>query len=361
MVAARRAGATGGLLAHQRDRRRPTGDIRAAGGACRAVGGVGMQPGGRRARRRRNRRGARCRRALAAAGRRISSVAAGCRSGRGGRAAWPRSGSPPGACGTSLKNSTDSSRLPRSMARSSFIAGPRALLDQFIAEVGREQADAVRNCGAHYAFHSHQMDAFTGELGDSLRGLRSQAVAVPMFSSVTGETLVARGSTPTTGAATCANPCCSSGRSTKRSMPASTRPRARRPSVADHPDWRPSPDTIAKELRFGTLIASAPINSIVSAVASLHVHGVPIDWGAIIRGAGRMRGLPGHPWEKQVHSANRRRAARRASRARCIRCSGTSRSTSRFGSPRSTRTLRAIFKTTASTAQPCFRQPVMSS
>src|SRR5262245_17221324 len=70
------------------------------------------------------------------------------------------------------------------------IAGPRPLLDQFIAEVGREQADVLcQILRVDYAFHSHQMDAFTGELGGSLRGLRSQAVAVPMFSSVTGAAL----------------------------------------------------------------------------------------------------------------------------------------------------------------------------
>ena len=74
------------------------------------------------------------------------------------------------------------------------IAGPRALLDQFIAEVGREQADVLcQILRVDYAFHSHQMDAFTGELGDSLRGLRSQAVAVPMFSSVTGENIDGEG------------------------------------------------------------------------------------------------------------------------------------------------------------------------
>src|SRR5262245_31832756 len=70
------------------------------------------------------------------------------------------------------------------------IAGPRSLLDQFIAEVGREQADVLcQILRVDYAFHSHQMDAFTGELGDSLRALRSQAPAVPMFSSVTGEAI----------------------------------------------------------------------------------------------------------------------------------------------------------------------------
>src|SRR5262245_8507984 len=70
------------------------------------------------------------------------------------------------------------------------IAGPRALLDQFVADVGREQADVLcQILRVDYAFHSHQMDAFTGELGDSLRGLRSQAPAVPMFSSVTGEAI----------------------------------------------------------------------------------------------------------------------------------------------------------------------------
>ena len=52
------------------------------------------------------------------------------------RAAWLRSGSLPGACGTTLKNCTDSSRLPRSACRP-------ALLDQFIADVGREQADVL--------------------------------------------------------------------------------------------------------------------------------------------------------------------------------------------------------------------------
>src|SRR5262249_60921304 len=67
------------------------------------------------------------------------------------------------------------------------IAGPRALLDQFIAEVGRERADVLRHIlRVDYAFHSHQMDACTGELGDNLRDLSAHAVAAPLFPSVTG-------------------------------------------------------------------------------------------------------------------------------------------------------------------------------
>jgi acyl transferase domain-containing protein len=67
------------------------------------------------------------------------------------------------------------------------IAGPRALLDRFVAEVKEERQDVLcQILRVDYAFHSWQMDPYTTELRDSLRDLQPGPLGVPMLSSVTG-------------------------------------------------------------------------------------------------------------------------------------------------------------------------------
>ena len=186
------------------------------------------------------------------------------------------------------------------------IAGPRALLDQFIAEVGREQADVLcQILRVDYAFHSHQMDAFTGELGDSLRGLRSQAVAVPMFSSVTGENIDGEGLDADYWCSNMRQPVLFK-RAIDEAIDAGFDTFL---ELGAHPSLiTPIRACLAghnrEGLALGTLHRERPdTDSIVSAVASLHVHGLPIDWGAIIPRSWTFVELPGHPWEKQVHWA----------------------------------------------------------
>ncbi|HEY6704572.1 MAG TPA: amino acid adenylation domain-containing protein [Xanthobacteraceae bacterium] len=186
------------------------------------------------------------------------------------------------------------------------IAGPRALLDEFIAEVGREQADVLcQILRVDYAFHSHQMDAFAGELGDSLRGLQSQAVAVPMFSSVTGEAIH--------GEELDADYWCRNMRQPvlfKRAIDEAIDAGFDTfLELGAHPSLiTPIRACLAgrnrEGLAVGTLHRERPdAESIVSAVASLHTHGVAIDWRAIVPRSWRFIELPGHPWEKQVHWA----------------------------------------------------------
>jgi acyl transferase domain-containing protein/NADPH:quinone reductase-like Zn-dependent oxidoreductase len=186
------------------------------------------------------------------------------------------------------------------------IAGPRALLDQLIAEVGREQADVLcQILRVDYAFHSHQMEAFTGELGDSLRGLQPQAVAVPMFSSVTGEAIH--------GEELDADYWCRNMRQPvlfKRAIDEAIDAGFDTfLELGAHPSLiTPIRACLAgrhrEGLALGTLHRERPdAESIVSAVASLHAHGVAIDWGAIVPRSWKFIELPGHPWEKQVHWA----------------------------------------------------------
>jgi amino acid adenylation domain-containing protein len=186
------------------------------------------------------------------------------------------------------------------------IAGPRALLDQFIAEIGREQTDVLcQILRVDYAFHSHQMDAFTGELGNSLRGLRPKATVVPMFSSVTGEAIDGE---ELDGDYWCRNmrqPVLFK-RAIDEAIDAAFDTFL---ELGAHPSLiTPIRACLAgrnrEGLALGTLHRERPDSeSIVSAVASLHVHGVPIDWGAVVPRNWKFAELPGHPWEKQVHWA----------------------------------------------------------
>jgi amino acid adenylation domain-containing protein len=186
------------------------------------------------------------------------------------------------------------------------IAGPRALLDRLIEDVGREQTDVLcQVLRVDYAFHSHQMDPFTGELRESLRGLRSKAVTTPMFSSVTGAAIH--------GDELDADYWC-------RNMRQPVLFKSAIDGAIDagfdtflelgpHPSLiTPTRACLAERnregLAVGTLHRERPDpESIVSAVASLHVHGVPIDWAAIVPRSWKFVELPGHPWEKQVHWA----------------------------------------------------------
>jgi acyl transferase domain-containing protein/acyl carrier protein len=186
------------------------------------------------------------------------------------------------------------------------VAGPRALLDRLIEDVGREQTDVLcQILRVDYAFHSQQMDPFTGELRDSLRGLRSKAVTTPMFSSVTGEAIH--------GGELDADYWCRNMRQPvlfKRAID-----RAIDAGFDTFLELGPHPSLITptraclaecnrEGLAVGTLHRERPDSeSIVSAVASLHVHGVPIDWAAIVPRSWKFVELPGHPWEKQVHWA----------------------------------------------------------
>jgi acyl transferase domain-containing protein len=195
------------------------------------------------------------------------------------------------------------------------IAGPRVLLDRFIKDVGREQPDVLcQILRVDYAFHSQQMDPFDNELRDSLRGLRSKAVAVPMFSTVTGDAIH--------GAELDADYWCRNmrqpvlfSRAIDRAIDAGFDTFL---ELGPHPSLiTPIRACLAECNREGLAVGTlhrerADPESIVSAVASLHVQGVPIDWTAIVPRSWKFVELPGHPWEKQVHwtESEESRAAR---------------------------------------------------
>ena len=141
-------------------------------------------------------------------------------------------------------------------------------------------------------------------------------------------------------------------------------PRARRPSVADHPNSRVPRRTQSRRACARNAPSRAPgyrfdrLGRRVAARARSpdrlgRDHPAELDVRGAARPslgeAGSLGGIGGEP-----------RGAPRRPGASAARVPSQN-PPSRFGSPRSTRTLRAIFKTTASTAQPCFRQPVMSS
>ncbi len=184
------------------------------------------------------------------------------------------------------------------------IAGPRALLDQFIADVGRERKDVLcQILRVDYAFHSFQMDPFTSELQDSLRGLRPNALDVAMFSSVTGEAIQ--------GEQLDADYWCRNMRQPvlfRRAID-----QAIDAGIDTFLELGAHPSLIApiraclagrnrEGLAVGTLHRERQdAEAIASAAARLHVHGVPVDWKAIAPRSWKFVELFGHPWEKQVH------------------------------------------------------------
>jgi amino acid adenylation domain-containing protein len=186
------------------------------------------------------------------------------------------------------------------------VAGPRALLDRFVAEVGRERSGVLcRTLQVDYAFHSRQMDPFIDELRHNLGHLQPRALDVAMFSSVSGE--------PVVGEQLHADYWC-------RNM--------RQPVLFRHAvdqaidsgfdaflELGAHPSLVApiraclgargrEGLAIGTLHREhTDAESITTAIASLHVEGVPVDWTALVPQPWKFVDLFGHPWEKQAHWA----------------------------------------------------------
>ena len=120
-----------------------------------------------------------------------SITAAGCRSSRGSRAAWPQSGcrrKRPGACCTSTVcveiAAMNSSELVT-------IAGAKAELDRLLTYLKSKRDDVfARRLRVDYAFHTRQMDPFQDELRRSLETI-SYSSEVVMLSTVTGKAVQA--------------------------------------------------------------------------------------------------------------------------------------------------------------------------
>src|SRR5207253_2309174 len=68
------------------------------------------------------------------------------------------------------------------------VAGSRDALERLVDRLKREREDVLAQIlRVDYAFHSRQMDGFTGELRASLDSLTPVAPKIPMYSTVTGE------------------------------------------------------------------------------------------------------------------------------------------------------------------------------
>jgi amino acid adenylation domain-containing protein len=183
------------------------------------------------------------------------------------------------------------------------IAGPRALLDGLVDHVGRDGKNVLRQIlRVDYAFHSRQMEAFESELRDSLHGLKPDAPRIPIFSTVTGE-LVARDKLD-------AEYWCRNMR-----QPVLFKHAAERAidagfdtfvELSAHPSLlTPIRACLAGRRREGFAVATLhrerpDTEALASAVASLHVHGVSLDWKALAPSNSEFVELFRYPWEKQV-------------------------------------------------------------
>ena len=184
------------------------------------------------------------------------------------------------------------------------VAGPTPLIEQFVAEIGRDREQVLcQLLRVDYAFHSSQMDPFGSELRDSLADLQSKPLRVPMFSTVTGnaaeglqfdadywrrnmrqpvlfkqaidqavdaniDTFLELGAHPSLGAAV-------------------------RACLADRDRDGITIGTLHRERK--------DTDSMAAAVASLHVNGIPVDWGTIVKRGWNFVEVPGYPFEKKIY------------------------------------------------------------
>ena len=237
-----------------------------------------------------------------------SITAAGCRSGHGGRAAWPRSGSLPGACGTTLKNSTGSSRLPRSMVRSSSAspARVRCSINSSPTSAASKRMYCVRSCASTTHSTASRWTRSPASSATAFAVCGRKAVDVAMFSSVTGEAVEGEGLDADYWCRNMRQPVLFK-RAIDEAIDAGFDTFL---ELGAHPSLiTPIRACLAghnrEGLALGTLHRERPDAESISSRPSrrLHVHGVPIDWGAIVPRSWTFVELPGHPWEKQVHWA----------------------------------------------------------
>ena len=150
-----------------------------------------------------------------------------------------------------------------------------------------------------------QMEAFEDELRSSLYDLRPRAPRIPMFSTVTGE--------PVAGEQLDADYWC---RNMRR--PVLFKQAAERAiddgfdtlvELSAHPSLlAPMRACLAGLRREGVAVATLhrerpDLDALASAAASLHVHGVSLDWRALAPPNWRFVELPGHRWEKEAYWA----------------------------------------------------------
>jgi amino acid adenylation domain-containing protein len=186
------------------------------------------------------------------------------------------------------------------------IAGPRSLIDQFISEIGRDRTDVLcQLLRVDYAFHSSQMDPFTSELRESLADLRPRSGQLPMFSTVTGQAVA--------GQQLDSDYWCHNMRQPVLFKQAIDQ--AIDAEIDTFLELGPHPSLgsavracLDDRNREGITIGSLhrereDTNSIASAVASLYVVGIPIDWDAIVNPDWKLIDLFGYPFEKRVHWA----------------------------------------------------------
>ncbi|WP_394832460.1 type I polyketide synthase [Pendulispora rubella] len=147
-----------------------------------------------------------------------------------------------------------------------------------------------------YAFHSPQMDALQGELVGELQGLRPKAPRIPFFSTVTGQRERDAVGTPEYWAKNM--------RERVRFAEAIAGAHADGCSNAflelgPHPAL--TPYITDAPTAYGMRRGQDDRRGLLSAVASLYVHGIEPDWSRLVGRADRRWSLPAYPWQRQRH------------------------------------------------------------
>ena len=160
----------------------------------------------------------------------------------------------------------------------------------------------TRALGVPYAFHTAQMDPFTAELVDALRGIEPAAASVAMISTVTGEPIA------------------------PRYLHAAYWARNMREPVAFHAAARQLADhdlvlelgahpALGRYLTAGAVCETLrrdepPAVTLGRALATAYVRGAPIAWPATASPAEPVLGLPTYPWQHERFWPDARAAVR---------------------------------------------------
>jgi acyl transferase domain-containing protein/NADPH:quinone reductase-like Zn-dependent oxidoreductase len=180
-------------------------------------------------------------------------------------------------------------------ARSTVVAGDAGAVERFVAEMG-EAGVFCQRVGVDYASHSAQVDVVLPGLLAGLAGLRPRAGAIDFYSSVTGEVL--------SGSELDAGYWCRNLREAVRFDRAVERLRGDGFGVFIEVSPHPVLGVVLADaggVSVGSLRRDrGGVAELLRGLGSLHVHGVPVDWGRVFAGRGARRvDVPTYGFQRQ--------------------------------------------------------------
>lgn len=186
--------------------------------------------------------------------------------------------------------------------RSTVLAGEPAALAAVLAEL-ESQGVFCRRVKVDVASHSPQMDELAQELVDALRDIRPQALAIPMYSTVTGEKLrgdeldavyFQRNLRQPVQFAKVVQDLLADGHSLFVEL-------------SPHPLLCPAVEEMRKESQAAGLVVCVQRRgqdqreTLLASLSALWGHGVSLKWDALFPSSCRRIDLPTYPWQRERH------------------------------------------------------------